>query len=141
MRECKERGIPSHKFQYVDVYLRLHEYCSERERFQLTQSRKIREQFTDEDYRQFQVLKGFEIDGNFPAINKINRWLRIKRLLCLIREEPVGDLRRMLRLPAMFSIFPLLDRDGNKFSVAFSKDALLLYSQPYISGKEKNSNA
>ena len=140
MSECRARGIPSRKFQYVDVYLRLHEYRSERERFHLTQSRKIREQFTDNCYRQLHTLKGFEIDGNFSAINKINRWLRVKPLLCLIREEPVGDLRRMLRLPVMFTIFPLLDRDGNKFSVVFSKEALLLRSQPYIWAKEENSN-
>ena len=138
--ECQARGVLFHKFQYVDVYLRLHEYRSERERFHLTQSRRIREQFTNDCYRQLHTLKGFEIDGNFSEINKINRWLRVKPLLCLIREEPVGDLRRMLRLPAMFSIFPLLDRDGNKFSVVFSKDALLLYSQPYIWAREKDSN-
>ena len=140
IRECRARGIPSRKFQDVDVYLRLHEYRSEREHFHLIQSRKIKEQFTDDCYRQLHTLKGFEIDGNFSAINKINRWLRVKPLLCLIREEPVGDLRRMLRLPAMFSIFPLLDRDGNEFSVVFSKDALLLRSQPYIWAKEENSN-
>ena len=139
-RECQARDVPFHKFRYVDVYVRLHEYRSERERFCLTQSRKITEQFTDEDYRQLHVLKGFEIDGNFPEINKINRWLRVKRLLCLVRKEPPGDLQRMLRLPPMFSLYPLIDPDGNEFSVVFSKDALLLYSQPYIWGKEKNSN-
>ena len=140
IKECRARGIPSRKFRYVDVYLRLHEYRSERERFRLTQSRKIAEQFTDDHYCQLHILKGFEIDGNFSEINKINRWLCVKRLLCLIRKEPVRDLRRILRLPAMFSIFPLLDRDGAEFSVVFSKDALLLRSQPYIWGKEKNSN-
>ena len=139
-RECQTQNVPFRRFRYVEVYLRLHEYRSERERFHLTQSRKISEQFTDNCYRQLHTLKGFEIDGNFSEINKINRWLRIKPLLCLIREEPVRDLRRMLRLPAMFSIFPLIDRDGNEFSVAFSKDALLLYSQPYISRKEQDTN-
>ena len=139
-RECQTQNVPFRRFQYVDVYLRLHEYRSERERFHLTQSRKISEQFTDDCYRQLHTLKGFEIDGNFSEINKINRWLRVKPLLCLIREEPVGDLRRMLRLPAMFSIFPLIDRDGNEFSVVFSKDALLLHSQPYIWRKEQDTN-
>ena len=140
MRECQSRDIPLRKFQYVNVYLRLREYRSERERFRLIQTRKIGEQFTDDSYRQLHKLKGFEIDGNCPEINKINRWLRIKQLLCLVRKEPVGDLRRLLRLPMMFSIFSLLDRDGNEFSVAFSKDALLLHSQPYIWAKEENSN-
>lgn len=139
-RECQAQNVSFRRFQYVDVYLRLHEYRSERERFHLTQSRKIREQFTDDCYRQLHTLKGFEVDGNFSEISKINRWLCIKPLLCLIREEPVGDLRRMLRLPTTFSIYPLFDRDGNEFSVVFSKDALLLYSQPYIWRKEKNSN-
>ena len=95
--------------------------------------------FTDEDYRQLHTLKGFEIDGNFPEINKINRWLRIKPHLCLVCKEPLGDLRRLLRLPMMFSIFSLLDRDGNEFSVVFSKDALLLHSQPYIWAKEDSN--
>ena len=139
-QECQKQKVPFHRFQYVDVYLRLHEYRSERERFHLTQKRKIREQFTDDCYRQLHTLKGFEIDGNFSEIHKINRWLRVKPLLCLIREKPVGDLRRMLRLPVMFSIFPLIDRDGNEFSVVFSKDALLLYSQPYIWSGKENSN-
>ena len=135
MRKIQSRGIPSRKFRYVDVYLRLREYRSERERFRLTQTRKIAERFTDDNYRQLHTLKGFEIDGDFPDINKINRWLRIKPLLCLVSKKKDGDLRRMLRLPMMFSIFSLLDRDGNEFSVVFSKDALLLHSQPYIWAK------
>ena len=140
MQECQSRGIPLRKFRYVDVYLRLREYRSERERFRLIQTRKIGEQFTEDNYRQLHVLKGFEIDGDFPEINRINRWLRIKPLLCLVRNERVSDLRRILRLPMMFSIFSLLDRDGNEFSVVFSKDALLLHSQPYIWAEEENSN-
>ncbi len=140
-QECQTQNVPFRRFQYADVYLRLHEYLPDRENFQLIQTRRIGNQFTTDDhYRQFHILKGFEIDGNFSDINKINRWLRVKPLLCLIREEPVGDLRRILRLPSMFSIFSLLDRDGDKFSVVFSKDALLLYSQPYIWAKEKNAN-
>ena len=140
-RECQIQKVSFRRFQYVEVYLRLHGYRTEREQFRLGQSRhRIREQFTDDCYRRLHTLKGFEIDGNFPEINKINRWLRVKPLLCLIREEPVSDLRRMLRLPAMFPIFPLIDKNGDKFSVVFSKDALLLRSQPYIWAKEENSN-
>ena len=140
-RECQIQKVPFRRFQYADVYFRLHEYRSEREQFRLTQSRyRISEKFTDDCYRQLHTLNGFEIEGNFSEINKINGWLGVKPLLCLIRQEPVGDLRRMLRLPAMFSIFPLIDKNGDKFSVVFSKDALLLRSQPYIWGKERNSN-
>ena len=141
-RECQTQNVPFRKFQYVDVCLRLHEYRSEREQFRLWQSRHRinKEQFTDDCYRQLHTLKGFEIDGNFSEINKINKWLRVKPLLCLIRQEKVRDLRRILRLPPMFSIFPLIDLAGKEFSIVFSKDALLLRSQPYIFRKEKNSN-
>ena len=65
MRECQSRAIPLRKFQHVDVYLRLREYRSERERFRLTQTRRIGEQFTDDNYRQLHTLKGFKIDGEF----------------------------------------------------------------------------
>ena len=140
MRQVQSRRVSTRRFRYVDVYLRLRKYRSEREHFHLTQTRKIAERFTDDNYRQLHTLKGFEIDGNFPEINRINRWLRKKQLLCLVRKERVGDLRRMLRLPMMFSIFTLLDRDGNEFSVAFSKDALLLRSQPYIWANKENSD-
>ena len=140
MREVQSRRVSTRRFRYVDVYLRLRGYRSEREHFRLTQTRKIAERFTDNNYRQLHALKGFEIDGNFPEINRINRWLRKKQLLCLVRKERVGDLRRILRLPMMFSIFTLLDRDGNEFSVAFSKDALLLRSQPYIWANKENSD-
>ena len=140
-RECQIQKMPFRRFQYVDVYLRLHRYLSEPESFQLCQTQRIRTKFTTDDhYRKLHVLKGFEIDGNSSEINKINRWLCVKPLLCLIRKEPVRDLRRILRLPAMFSIFPLIDRNGEEFSVVFSKDALLLYSQPYIWRKVKISN-
>ncbi len=135
-QECHKQDVLFRQFQYVDVYLRLHEYRSEREQFHLTQSRRIRDKFTDEDYRQIHTLKGFEIDGKFSEINKINRWLRVKPLLCLIRKEKITDLRRILRLPPMFNIFQLIDRDGDEFSVVYSKDALLLRSQPYIWSKE-----
>ena len=139
-RECQIQGVPFRRFQYVDVYLRLHEYRAKRAQFRLNQNRKIREQFTDDCYRQLHTFKGFEIDGNFSEINKINRWLCVRPLLCLIRQEKVRDLRRILRLPPMFSIFPLIDRSGEEFSIVFSKDALLLRSQPYIWRKEKNPN-
>lgn len=139
-QECQIQEVPFRRFQYVDVYLRLHEYRAEREWFRLTQRRKIREQFTDDCYGQLHTLKGFEIDGDFSEINKINSWLCVKPLLCLIRQEKVRDLMRILRLPPMFSIFPLIDRVGEEFSIVFSKDALLLRSQLYIWRKEKNSN-
>ncbi|HIE29690.1 TPA: type I-D CRISPR-associated helicase Cas3' [Candidatus Poribacteria bacterium] len=132
-REVKKRGATSHKYQYAEVYLRLLNYRAERLRFRLLCNYPIEEKFESKDYRAVQVLYGFqiEVDG-VPFINRINRWIRPKKLVCLIRKERADTLRAKLRLPAMFPLYRLIDRDGNEFTVAFSKEALLLQSQPYI---------
>ena len=137
MQECQtQKASRFVKFRYVDVYLRLREYRSERERFRLTQSRKIiGSSLLMKITVSCMCLRGLKLMVIFQKLTKSIVGCTVKRLLCLVRKEPVGDLRRILRLPMMFSIFPLLDLDGNEFSVVFSKDALLLHSQPYIWSK------
>ena len=136
-QEVKKRSASPHKYQYAEVYLRLLNYRAERLRFRLLCNYPIEERFESKDYRAVQVLYGFqiEVDG-VPFINRINRWIRPKKLVCLIRRERADTLRAMLRLPAMFPLYRLIDRDGNEFTIAFSKEALLLQSQPHIFSKE-----
>ena len=66
-RDCLIQKVPFRRFQYVDVYLCVCMNIALRTGtvFDLTQSREIREQFTDACYRQLHTFKGFEIDGNF----------------------------------------------------------------------------
>lgn len=136
-REVDRRSASKHKYQYAEVYLRLLNYRDERLNFRLFSNYQIEEKFEPKDYRAVQVLYGFqiEVDG-VPFINHINRRIRPKKLVCLIRKERTDTLRAILRLPAMFPLYRLIDRDGNEFTVAFSKEALLLQSQPYIFSKE-----
>ena len=112
-------------------------YRSESERLKLRYSKSILSGFSEDAYRKVKVRQGFQIDSNFQDINKINRLLKRKKLLCLIRKERADELRSRLRLPPLFGIFPLDDSEGNPLSVIFFKDALLLQSLPYIWAEEE----
>ena len=137
METIETRGGQTHRYRYVDVYLRLLKYRPEPEYLRLRYSKAILSGFTEDMYCRVKTRQGFQIDGNFQDINKINRLLKRKKLLCLIRKEPVGELRARLRLPPLFGIFPLVDSEGNPLSVIFFKDALLLQSLPYIWAEEE----
>ncbi len=138
METVEARGIQPHRYKYVDIYLRLLKYRPEPERLRLRYNKAILSGFSEDAYCQVRARQGFQIDGNFQDINRINRLLKRKKLLCLIRKEAAGELRSCLLLPPLFGIFPLIDAEGNEqLSVTFSRDALLLQSLPYIWAKER----
>ena len=126
------RGIQPHRYKHVDVYLRLLRYRAEPERLRLRYNKAILSGFSEDAYCRVKVRQGFQIDGAFQDINRINRSFKRKKLLCLIRKESVSELRSHLRLPPFFGVFPLVDSEGHPLSVIFSKDALLLQSLPYV---------
>ncbi|RKU22809.1 type I-D CRISPR-associated helicase Cas3' [Candidatus Poribacteria bacterium] len=132
MQTVEARDIQIHKYQYVDVHLRLLKYRPEPEQLRLRYNKAILSGFSEDTYRKVKVRQGFQIDGNFQDINKINRFLKHKKLLCLIRKESTDELRARLRLPPLFGISRLVDSEGNPLSVIFFKDALMLQSLPYI---------
>lgn len=137
MEVVEAKGGQQHQYKYVDVYLRLIEYRAEPEPLKLHHSRAILSNFSEDAYCMIKVLPDFRIEGNFQDLTQINRSLKRKKLVCLIRRERANELRARLGLPPLFGIFPLIDSEGNKLSVAFSKDALLLQSLPYIWAKEE----
>jgi len=128
METLQTRDVQTHRYKYVDVYLRLLKYRPESERLRLRYNKAILSGFSEDAYRRVNVRQGFQIDGNFQDINRINRLLKRKKLLCLIRKERADELRARLRLPPLFGISPLIDSEGNSLSVIFFKDALLLQS-------------
>jgi len=138
LREVEQRGLQRERFKYVDVCLRLSSYLEESDRVWLQQRRAVLDEFMPDDYRKPHVLTGFGIAGVIEA-NAINRVLERKPLLCLISQMKSDELRARLRLPMMFPLHRLLDLNGNEFSVAFSKEALLLVSQPLIFRRENNN--
>ena len=137
MEVVESQGIQPHRYKYVDVYLRLLKYRPESERLRIRYNKAILSGFSEDAYCRVNARQGFQIDGNFQDINRINRSLKRKKLLCLIRKEGADELRARLRLPPLFGISPLVDSEGNPLSVIFFKDALLLQSLPYIWAKEE----
>ena len=137
MEVVESQGIQPHRYKYVDVYLRLLKYRPESERLRIRYNKAILSGFSEDAYCRVNARQGFQIDGNFQDINRINRSLKRKKLLCLIRKERADELRARLRLPPLFGISPLVDSEGNPLSVIFFKDALLLQSLPYIWAKEE----
>ena len=138
MREIERRtDVQPQRYRYVDIYLRVLKYRSEPERLRICHRDAILKKFEKKAYRTPQGLSGFRIEGPFQDLTKINLSIRRKKFLCLIRKERADELRVRLRLPPLFGIFPLIDSEGNELSVVFSKDALLLYSQPYIWAQEE----
>ena len=137
METVEARGIQPHRYKYVDVYLRLLKYRPEPEHLRLRYDKAILSGFSEDAYCRVKTRQGFQIDGNFQDINRINRLLKRKKLLCLIRKEPTDELRSRLQLSPLFGIFPLVDSERNPLRVVFSKDALLLQSLPYIWAKEE----
>ena len=132
METVETRGVQTHRYKYVDVHLRLLKYRPEPERLRLRYNKAILSGFSEDAYCRVKVRQGFQIDGNFQDINKINPLLKHKKLLCLIRKEPTNELRARLRLPPLFGISRLVDSEGNPLSVIFFRDALMLQSLPYI---------
>ena len=137
MEVVEAKGGQQHQYKYVDVYLRLLEYRAAPEPLRLHHSRAILSDFSEDAYGIIKVLPDFRIEGNFQDLTRINRSLKRKKLVCLIRKEHANKLKARLGLPSLFGIFPLIDSEGNELSVAFSKDALLLQSLPYIWAKEE----
>ena len=136
MQTVEARGTQPYKYKYVDVYLRLLKYRPEPEFLRLRYNKTILSGFREEAYCRVKARQGFQIDGDFQDINRINRSLKRKKLLCLIRKEPIGELRAYLRLPPLFGISRLIDSEGHPLSVVFFKDALMLQSLPYIWARE-----
>ena len=91
--------------------------------------------FSEDAYCRVKARQGFQIDSNFQDINRINRLLKRKKLLCLIRKEPIGELRARLQLPPLFGIFPLVDSEGNPLSVIFFKGRALVTITTLYLGK------
>lgn len=133
LQEVERRGLSVQRFKYVDVCLRVCEYLPEPCRLTLAQPRRrFHADWSEADFRKPHVLDGFTLNVASPVVNRVNRWIERKPLLCLVTRYRIDELRARLRLPTLFPLYRVTDGDGDEFTVAFSKEALLLLSQPMI---------
>lgn len=133
LQEVERRGQSVQRFKYVDVCLRVCKYLLEPRRLTLKQlRRRFLADWTAAEFRKPHVLDGFTLDVASPVTNRVNRWVERKPLLCLVTRYRIDELRACLRLPTLFPLYRMTDGDNDEFTVAFSKEALLLLSQPMI---------
>lgn len=88
---------------------------------------------------QVKVLSGFRISEprTSPSLSRINAILSRQNVVCYCTRTDVRELRRNLRLPAMFPLFQVKDMYDKVYTIAFGKTALLLDSV-MLKFKKKN---
>jgi len=109
----------------VALYV-LRGWREERMGFQIMLDRDIRDWGADR-FGKALSLRGFKIDGPIPGLLALNKRLSarsIPGLLCL-GYSPL-ELKRRLRLPLLFALYPFESRDRVSGTVAFGREALLL---------------
>jgi CRISPR-associated endonuclease/helicase Cas3 len=85
-----------------------------------------------------QVLRGLEVwQPENPWSGEINKNLRGEALVCYVLPRPVAEVRRRLRLPIHFQIYPISDNYSfhdptPPYSIAFRQSALLLDTLSYL---------
>jgi CRISPR-associated endonuclease/helicase Cas3 len=86
-----------------------------------------------------QVLSGLRIQEphTCPSKSEINAILSRQQVVCYCTKEESRNLRRLLRLPAMFQLFRIRDKYDKEYTIAFGKTALLLDS---VMLRYKNKN-
>lgn len=113
------------------AFFRLHGWSDEREDFSVFLDHDLLGWGTDRFGRAL-VLDGFQIDCRFQSINRRLAQRKLPALLCA-GWKPL-DLKRRLRLPMLFPIYPFKSRDEITGSVVFGRQALLLHTRLEYSG-------
>jgi len=74
------------------------------------------------------VLSGFRVEEprQSPQIAQVNEVLAREKVVCCARAERPDELALRLRLPPLFSLYPVRDVAGRERTVAFGKEALIL---------------
>ena len=127
LQEVRRRGLEEREFKEQLLYLRILEYIPERQHLVLGLQYDLGE-YTG-FLHQIQILNGFFVRNPRPVwIDKVNRSLKAKKLVCVLSDMTRVELRQRLHLGAMFEVLRLEDVIGNEYSVAFSQEALLLDS-------------
>lgn len=129
---AKRLGKP---FEEAFLYLRVLGY-RDRTPFRLRYAGSFLE--AGEAFGMVQERKGFYVDA-YPhrEIGEVNKRLETVTLVTTAVREDGKTVRFKYRLPALFGIYPVMDREGVEATVAFGKDALLLDSECFFRDRQK----
>ncbi|NLH00074.1 MAG: type I-D CRISPR-associated helicase Cas3' [Chloroflexi bacterium] len=127
-RAAESHGIPRRFFEQHNPlgFYRHIDWLEQRQEFGFFLDQDISTWSADRFGRAL-LLNRLQLDTSIPGIHSINKQLSrrsIPALICL-DTEPL-NLKRQLRLPMLFSLYPLKSRDFRNGCIAFGRQALLL---------------
>lgn len=129
-----KQPIAKGKFEYCLAFMKLQAYREERLNWRFTYPAEELQAIADT--WKAQVLQGIQVwQPENRWISEINKRLKTQPLVSFVVRCPVMEVRKRLRLPMHFQLYPLdevgrRDRDA-LYSVAFGQSALMLETVSY----------
>jgi CRISPR-associated endonuclease/helicase Cas3 len=126
--------IPKGRFNYCLGFMKLRAYRAERLNWKFHFPRALD---GVADAWKVQVLDGLEVwQPENRWVDGINQRLRKQALVAYVLKRPVGEVKRRLRLPMHFQLYPISDERSihdatAPYAVAFGQAALLLDTLAY----------
>jgi len=126
--------IPKGRFNYCLGFMKLRVYREERLNWKFHFPGQLD---IVADSWKVQVLDGLEVwQPDNRWVDGINKRLRTQALVAYVLKRPVGEVKRRLRLPMHFQLYPISDEGSihdatAPYSVAFGQAALLLDTLAY----------
>lgn len=137
-KEKTQQPIAKGRFQYCLAFMKLLGYREERLNWKFTYAGELQPII---DAGKVQVLTGLQIwQPDNPWVGVINTSLKKQGLVCYVLGFSATEVRRRLRLPMHFQIYPISDRRSAgdlsaPYSIAFGQSALLIDTLAYILSK------
>jgi len=127
------------EFEHQLLYFRVHKYVAERQslilrvNYDLVQDSRL--------VHNVMVMEGITVlEPRAIWLNEVNRALRKQQLVCIVSDLNPVELKRGLRLGALFQVVRVEDKVGSSYSIAFGQEALLLDTELFFR-KTRRDNA
>jgi len=127
------------EFEHQLLYFRVHKYVAERQslilrvNYDLVQDSRL--------VHNVMVMEGITVlEPRAIWLDEVNRALRKQQLVCIVSDLNPVELKRGLRLGALFQVVRVEDKVGSSYSIAFGQEALLLDTELFFR-KTRRDNA
>jgi len=138
MQQVRAMQGDEKEFEHQLLYFRVHKYVAERQSlilrvdYDLVQDSRL--------VHNVMVMEGIAVlEPRAIWLNEVNRALRKQQLVCIVSDLGPVELKRGLRLGALFQVVRVEDKVGSSYSIAFGQEALLLDTELFFR-KTKGDN-
>ncbi len=133
MQQVRAMHGDEKEFEHQLLYFRVHKYfargLASRQRlkvnYDLVQDSRL--------VHNIMVMEGITVlEPRAIWLNEVNRALRKQQLVCIVSDLDPVELKRGLRLGALFQVVRVEDKVGSSYSIAFGQEALLLDTELFF---------